>query len=84
MFAGLDLRRHSAARSQQMPEKPECESPALPTGPLAGSALARATAFMAHEAVKEADVEPVETQPAGRQPDRDVPGSADHFANLPG
>ena len=35
---------------------------------------------MAHEAVNEADVEPVQTQPVGGQPDRDVPGCTDQFA----
>ena len=39
---------------------------------------------MVHVAFKEADVEPVETQPASRNPDRDVPGRTDHCAGYPG
>ncbi len=84
LFQGLQELRLGLSGLDQMPEEPERESPALPTGPPAGPAPARTAAFMAHEAVKEADVEPVETQPAGRLPDRDVLGGADHFVNLPG
>ena len=75
MSAGLDLREHLGPPGlKQVPEEPDRQSPAVPTGPRASPGSVRATAFMAHESFHEADVERVEAQPFDRQPDRDVPG----------
>ena len=85
MSAGLDLRRNICPPGlEQMPEEPERKPPAPPTGLPAAPMSARAVAFMAHEVVKKADVEGVETRPVERQPDRDVPGRTVQYAGHPG
>ena len=85
MSTGLDLRGHLGPPGlKQVPEEPDCKPPALLHGPPGAPGPARAVAFMAHEEVKEADVELVETRPVERQPDHDVPGRIDQFADRPG
>ena len=84
MSAGLDLRRHICPPGlEQVPEEPECKSPAVLPGLPAAPGPTWAVAFMAHEAVHEADVELVETRTVERQPDRDVPGRTGQFAGHP-
>ena len=84
MSSGLDLRRRLRVPGlEQMPEEADRKIPLILSRPLADPMPARAMAYMAHEAVNEADVERFEAQPAGRQPDRDMPGRADHRAGLP-
>ena len=55
--AGLVLRGHLGPPDlNQVPEEPDLMQPALPTGPPATPRPARAAAFMAHEAVREAEM----------------------------
>ncbi len=75
MSAGLGLRRNLCPPGlEQVPVEPECKSPAVLSGLPAAPGPTWAVAFMAHEAIHEADVELVETRTVERQPDRDVPG----------
>ena len=84
VFADLDLRRHPGPPDlKQMPEEPDRKSSAIPTRSRARPGSARAVAFMPHETAHEADVECVEAQTVGCQPDRNMPGCTGHFANLP-
>jgi len=84
MSASLDLRGHlRPPGSGQLPEEPGREPLAPRYGPVASSAAPPKAASIAHEAVKEVDVEGVETRPVYRQPDRDVPGRTGQWTCLP-
>ena len=84
MSSGLDLRRHLRVPDlEQMPEEADRKISLIRSGPLADPMPARAMAYMAHEAVNQADVERFQAKPAGRQPDRDMPGRAGQRADIP-